>query len=76
MKCFRFLCEDFRIFHVLSPGYKEWYRACVLSRDQKGYKVQYVDYGDVQVSDNVQPLLSQFISLPPQAIQCVLASEY
>lgn len=49
------------------------YRAIVLESNHPSYRVQYVDYGNVAMVDQIWPLEKRFIKLPAQAMRCALS---
>ncbi|XP_071965838.1 tudor domain-containing protein 15-like isoform X2 [Antedon mediterranea] len=51
-----------------------WYRATIISVSEEGINVMYVDYGNSAIVSNtdIKTISSNFIALPPQAVQCQL----
>lgn len=48
------------------------YRARVLATVGSQYRVQFVDFGNVCLTDKVWPIENKFLELPEQAIHCTL----
>ena len=52
-----------------------WYRCRVAAVESEGFTVFYLDYGNCETVtvDRLKNLVEKFASLPPQAVECILA---